>query len=74
MSRRSGTIAQMSDGRKIIIFNDQPLLKDKKKVVVYLINEDYELIIDNGEPKTLLFDLKVYNEAAKTWTAIGKVD
>jgi hypothetical protein len=72
--RNPGTLAKMEDGRLVVIFNAQPLLKEKKKVIVYLLNESYEFIKENGKPKTLLFDLDNYNQIIKKWTACGKVD
>lgn len=74
MPRNSGTIAIMQDGRKVIIFNNQPLAKEKSKVVVHLIDDSFNLIIENDKPKILLFDVSTYNEIVKTWKGIGKVD
>lgn len=73
--RNPGTLALMPDGRKVVIYDKQPLLKEQKKVVVHLMGDDFNLIQgEDGKPKTLLFDLADYNEKIKTWKGIGKVD
>ncbi len=53
---------QLSDGRKVLIYNKQPLLKEKGKIVMNLIDESLNLIKDeNGKPKIIFKDLGVYN-------------
>lgn len=74
MSRNPGTIARMADGRVVIIYDRQPLLKEKGKVVVHLVDDRYNPIEENGRKKTLLFDIAIYNELIPTWKAMGKVD
>lgn len=74
MPRRPGTLALLPDGRKAVIYNDQPLLKSHGKIVVHLMGDDYNLIVENGKEKTLLFDVDKYTEIIKTWKGIGKVD
>ncbi len=74
MARKPGTLAEMPDGRKVIIYDNQPLLKEHGKVIVHLIDDDYNLIMQNGKLKILMFAVHVYNELTSTWKAFGKVD
>lgn len=76
MKRNSGTLAIMPDGRNVIIYDFQPLLKEKSKVVVTLADENFLPIkSEDGSIKTLIFELTTYNEVAMhTWIACGKCD
>lgn len=74
MRGNPGTIARMADGRMVIIYDKQPLLAEKGKVVVHLIGEDYVPLVEDGKKKTLLFDVAIYNELTSTWAVMGKVD
>jgi len=75
MARNPGQLAKMEDGRLVVIYNNQPLLKEKKKVVVHLLDDNFGYIQgEDGKPKTLLFDIDEYNQKIKSWQGCGKVD
>lgn len=78
MSRGNpGTLARLSDGRQVIIYNSQPLIATKSKVVLTLLNEDLSIALDeNKKPRTILlgnveFDIKC---SQREIVAFGKVD
>lgn len=73
--KNPGFIAKMTDGRNVIIYTKQPLLKEKGKIVVHLVDDSFMgLKNEEGQPKTLLFNIEVYNKLIKTWKAVGFVD
>lgn len=74
MRGNPGTIIILPDGRKAIVYNKQPLLREKRKVVITLIDERYCPIIEGGRAKTLLKDVGVYNAEIKNYKVIGMID
>lgn len=74
-SRNSGRIIQMADGRKAVFRYQQPLLMEKGKVVLYLIDDEFRPIVgEDQKQKTILMDVKAFKEAIPTWKAIGMFD
>ncbi len=72
---KSGIIAKLPDGRKVIIYDKQPLIKEKGKVVLNLVDDDYNIIVDNiGNPKIIIKDVSIYNEEMQVATLLGYVD
>jgi len=72
--RNPGIIIKLPDERLCIVYRNQPLLKEKGKVILNLLNEDLQLIIgDDKKPKTLIKDVHVYNEM-KGVKIIGYID
>lgn len=45
--RNPGVLIEMSDGRKCIAYKKQPLLKEKGKVIVHLLDEDLKILNDD---------------------------
>lgn len=75
MNNNSGAIVQLADGRKVIVYNNQPLLKMAKKVILNLIDENYNCIKgDDGKPKVIIKDISAYNVEMKAAKLIGYVD
>lgn len=74
--RRSGHLIQIPDGRTVVRFNDQPLLKEHKKVVLHLLNEDYSLQKEGEKELTLVKTIEEYNTMIKDpgCKAIGMID
>lgn len=71
--RNPGMIIQIPDGRKVIRYNKQPLLK-KGKVVLHLLNEDYSLKISEGKEATIFKPVDEYNAMLPGSKLIGYVD
>ncbi len=74
--RRSGTLILLQDGRKVIMYDKQPLIK-QGRVVLHLIDDSYNLIKDEtGKEKTIIKPLTAWNEENKNGLnkGIGKVD
>lgn len=72
--KNPGTLATMPDGRNVIIYNNQPLLKDKKKVIVTLADENFFPLKEDGHTKCLLYDLDEYKRVIPEWKGRGKCD
>lgn len=74
MAKRPGIIIEMNDV-KYIVYNDQPLIKEKSIVILHYVDKDFNLIKnDKDKPKTKLMSLSVYNESAQAATVLGHVD
>ena len=74
MAKRPGIIIKMNDV-KYIVYNDQPLLKEKSMMVLHRIDDKFKLIKnDDGKPKTKLMGVSVYNESAQAAQLMGHVD
>lgn len=74
--RRSGTLILLQDGRKVIMYDNQPLIK-QGRVVLHLIDDNYNLIKDEtGKEKTIIKPLDTWNEENRQGLnkGIGKVD
>jgi len=77
MRGNPGQILQLSDGRKCIMHNKQPLLQEKGKVVLHLIDDNFSPINDEtGKQKTLIWTVDHYNLQVqeKMVTGIGMID
>jgi len=73
MSKKSGTIIKLSDGRRCIVNNVQPLLEEKKKIILHLVDEDNNPLKDeNGKSKILVKNFDDYNNDLKI--IIGYID
>lgn len=73
--KNSGVIAKLPDDRIVIIYNKQPLAKDKGKIILNLVDEKYNLIKgEDGKPKVIIKDIAIYNEEMQAATLIGYVD
>lgn len=60
--RNSGIILKLPDERTVIVYTKQPLLKEKGKVIMNLVDEKYNLIKDeNGKPKIVIKSIEQYN-------------
>jgi len=71
----SGKIIRLDDGRLVIVYNNQPLLKESGKIVMHLIGDDYKALLgEDKKQKTILKDLSDYNLQCKNWQLIGFVD
>lgn len=75
MSRRPGIMLKLPDGRIVIRYNKQPLLQERNKVVLHLLNDNFTLQKDEkGNEKTVLRDVSKYNEMLPSCQLIGYVD
>lgn len=73
--RNSGVIHRLEDGRLCIVFNRQPLINEKGKMVLALVDDEYNVLTDeSGEPRTLVKDVDVYIEMMATADMIGFVN
>lgn len=72
--KNPGTIAKLADGRRCIIYTEQPLLKARGKVILNLVDENNNLLMDNNRPKTIIKDVAIYNEEMQAAELIGYVD
>ena len=62
MRGKPGILLELADKRKVIVYNDQPLLETKGVVVLNLIDDEYKLILNEQEkPKTILKTVHKYN-------------
>jgi len=74
---KHGKIIQTSDGKKYIIYNDQPLMKREKdqRVVITIIGEDLKPVKhENGRNKILLKTHLEFVEFVKDCRVIGYVN
>ena len=73
MLKNKGRIIKLSDGRRCIINNIQPLLEEKKKIILHLVDEDNNPLKDeNGKSKILIKTVEDFNNDLKI--LIGFVD
>jgi hypothetical protein len=73
--KNSGIIAKLPDNRMVIVYDKQPLVKEKGKIILNLVDEKHNLIIgESGEPKVIIKDIHTYKEEMKKATLIGYVD
>lgn len=73
--KNSGIIVKLPDNRMVIVYNKQPLAKEKGKIILNLVDEKYNLIKgEGGEPKVIIKDIHTYKEEMKKATLIGYVD
>ena len=65
---------RLRDNRLIVVYDKQPLAKEKGKIILHLIDEKYNLIKDeHGKPKVIIKDIHTYNEEMKAVTLVGYV-
>ena len=75
MRGNPGILITLSDGRNCIVYNNQPLAKEKGKIILHLVDEDLKLIMDdNKRPKIIMKDVSTYNEEMQASKLIGYVD
>jgi hypothetical protein len=68
-------VTKLNDGRNVVVYHNQPLAKEKGKIILNLIDEKYNLIKDeNGKPKTIIKDIAAYNEEMLIAKLIGYID
>lgn len=67
--KKPGIIMLLPDGRKIIMYEDQPLLQEKGKVILTLLTDDLE-----PTEKKLIKDVHVWNEQAQACKILGFAD
>ena len=73
--KNPGIIVKMADGLRCIVYDKQPLLDLKGKVLLHLVDEKFKPILsDLGTPKRKILDVAVYNEEMLASTVIGYVD
>jgi|WetSurMetagenome_2_1015567.scaffolds.fasta_scaffold1111547_1 hypothetical protein len=71
--KKPGRILKLSDGRTVILYNNQPLLQEKGMVILNLIDADYNLLTnEQGNPRTIIQAVEVFNELDKE--LIGYID
>lgn len=73
-SRKPGIVAELPDNRLVIVYEEQPLLEQKGKVILNLTTQDHELIIKDGKPSLLIWDVAYYNLVMEGAKFIGFVD
>ena len=69
MSRKPGRVILLPDKRMCILYNDQPLIKEKQMIVLHFIDEHFKLT-----GKTKLVKQSDWPEFVKTIKGIGMVD
>ena len=73
--RNPGIIVKMADGLRCIVYNKQPLLATKGKVLIHIIDEnDNPILNDMGTPKRRILDVAVYNEEMQASKLIGYIN
>lgn len=78
--KNPGIVLQEIHGqqRKLVVYNNQPLLKKNKKIVLHLVDDNLVVQKDEaGKPKTLLRDYQLYNDdmkSGKVYKLIGYID
>ncbi len=73
--RNPGIIVKLPDGRICIVYNNQPLLKTKRTIILNLVDEFYNLIIGpEGKPKTIIKTEPEFIELMKKSETIGYID
>lgn len=74
MNKKPGIMFELPDKRKAIVYNNQPLMKEKGKVIINLLNDDLSLKMVNSNPSLLMKSVEIYNEEVQTWKMMGYVD
>ena len=73
--KNPGIIIKLYDGRTVIIYNNQPLVKEKGKIVLHLVDDKFMPILDDtGKTKIIIKDITVYLEEKKSATILGYVN
>jgi hypothetical protein len=72
MARNSGTVIQLADGRKCILYNKQPV---PGKIVLHLTDDNFKMLTDErGRHRTLLRSVDPWVEEMKDAKTIGYID
>lgn len=73
MNKKTGIIVQYN-GKTFIVYDEQPLLEEKGKVIMYNVNDKaYSFIMtDKNKPAIKILDVLDYNQLDKT--LIGYID
>ena len=73
--KNSGKIVKLSDNRMVIVYDKQPLAKERGKIILNLVDEKYNPIKgEDGKSKIIFKDIHIYNEEMQAATLIGYVD
>ena len=73
--KNPGKLIRLKDGRKVIFYNNQPLMKEKGKIILHLVDENNNIIEgENKKPKTILKDADSFTEGMEGAGVIGFVD
>jgi hypothetical protein len=73
--KNPGIIVKRDDGSRVIVYNDQPLLAERGRIILHLVDENNKKILNgDGKPKIRIMDVQVYNEEIQASTLIGYVD
>ena len=73
--KNSGIIVKLPDERICIVYNNQPLAKEKGKIILNLVEEKYNPIKgEDNKPKVIMKDVHIYNEVMQAATLIGYID
>ena len=75
--KNSGIILKLPDERNVIVYTKQPLLEEKGKVIMNLVDENLNLIKDEtGKPKIIIKSVEQYNleNENRINTVVGFVD
>lgn len=75
MRGKPGIIVKWSDDERLfIIYNAQPLLNEKGRVLLHIIDQDYNPVMENGKQKILIQPIEVYNERVQAAKVLGYID
>lgn len=72
--KHPGQIVQLPDKRFCIVYNEQPLIQEKGKIILHLVDENYNLMYDNDRPRIIIRNLDAYIQEMKASKMIGYVD
>lgn len=73
--KHSGQIIQLPDKRFCIVYNEQPLIEAKGKIILHLVDENYNPQIGNNDkPRILIWDSNIYRQEMQNAKVIGYVD
>lgn len=59
--KKPGILLLLPDGRKTIVYNEQPLLQSNGRVILNLIDEKLNLIYKDGKPSIIMKSVEQYN-------------
>lgn len=60
--KKPGIMLQISDGKKVIVYNEQPFLASQKKIMMHIVDDDGVLQYDeSGKQKIVTRTLEQYN-------------
>ncbi len=74
MRGNPGVIVKQADGKILVVHNNQPLLKEKGKIVVHLLDENLKPILKDGQPEKYCRDVAYHNLQMEGAKLIGYFD